>query len=453
MLRFVTIIFRKRQFCSLRNKYFCAFTRYYLNLHRILKPKFFSMKLISTLRKGLFCVAVLFSAQAALAQNVKFYGVKNTMRYDDGDDTKYEYLGWNAETGKAEFRGDVGLWSLDMAGSSVSSNLVYYDNLMYGNSGAVYINGYIYTVMSHEDPDADYDGVMEFVVRKWDAKTFEKVSEQRFPKSANLESRGMTYNPIDGKVYGLFYLTDVAITDPDYEPDQDDIEAGQTTDAGYALCTIDLETMQITQITPGVYYENFVTLACSPDGRLYSMISSGTMVEFDPATGLMAKQVIINDEGDEEWQDAYEPSGVVSQFKRQAACFDFNTGKMYWNGYVNSGKGYNDWGSYGPLSDRDWRTNGKYDTALYEVDVKTGKATLISKIPNRIAFSCLWVDGADGTDIIPTEPNHIEDINLADRAVKVYNAAGQLVGNDASVLSKGLYIIKQGNTTKKVMKN
>lgn len=111
-------------------------------------------------------ISLCTTAIVAVAQTVQFYGVKNTMRYDDGDDTKYEYLGWNAETGKAEFRGDVGLWSLDMNDSSLKSNLVHYDNLMYGNSGSLYIDGIIYTVMSHEDPDADESGVMEFVVRK-----------------------------------------------------------------------------------------------------------------------------------------------------------------------------------------------------------------------------------------------------------------------------------------------
>lgn len=400
------------------------------------------------LRSANMLMAFFFVALGMTAQNVKFYGVKNTMRYDDGEDTKYQYLGWNAETGKAEFSGDVGLWSLDMRGHSVESSLVHYDNLMYGNSGSVYINGIITTVMSHENEDGDW----EFIVRKWDAKTYKMLSSKVYPKSSNIESQGLAYNPVDGKVYGLFYLTDVVINfdGEDYDPTDDDIEMGQTTDAGYALCTIDLETMQIEQITPGVYYENYVTLACSPEGRLFSMISSGTLVEFDPKTGLRVANTIVNDEGDEEEVEFFQPSGVVSQVKRQCACFDHKTGKMYWNGYVNSGKGYNDWGSYGPLSDKEWRTNGKYDTALYEVDTETGLATKIANIPNRIAFSCLWVDGADGTDVAPTR---IEDVQMAaDGSTKVFNAAGQLVGTDASVLSKGLYIIKQGNSVKKVMK-
>lgn len=384
-------------------------------------------------------------AMGATAQSLQLLGVKNTMRYDDGEDTKYTYLGWNSQTSKAEFSGDVGLWSLDLNGSKVASNLVHYDNLMYGNSGSLYINGEIYTVMSHENED----GEMEFVVRTWDAKTFAKKSEKTYSKSANIESRGMAYNPIDGKVYGLFYLTDVVIED--YEPDQDDIDMGQTTDAGYAICTIDLQTIEIHQITPGVYYENYVTLSCSPDGRLFSMTSSGTLTEFSPESGLKVARVVINDEGDAEEFEYFEPSGVVSQFKRQAACFDYTTGKLYWNGYVNSGKGYNDWGSYGPLSDKEWRTNGKYDTALYEIDIETGKAITIDKIPNRIAFSCLWVNGKDASDIVPPsshETSIASTQKVSDGVCRVYNSQGMLVTGNTSNLPKGMYIING----KKVMK-
>lgn len=406
-------------------------------------------------KKALFAVLMLsFGTLQVVAQNIDFYGVKNTMRYDDGDDTKYDYIGWDAATGTAIFKGDVGLWSLDAQGSCIASNLVHYDNRMLGNSGAVYVDGAIYTIFSHENPDAETDGEYEFVVRKWDSKTYEMLSSERFKTSANLESRGMCYNPVDGKVYGLFYLTDVSLpVDDDYQFDEDDIEMGVTSDAGYALCTIDLETMKLTQITPGIYYENFVTLACSPDGRLFSMVSGGYMTEFDPKTGLMVKIGTEVVGGEEYSVFFYDQCGYQSQFKRQAACFDYRTGKMYWNGFINSGKGINDWGSWSNLPDREWRTNGKFDTALYEVDVKTGKATMISKIPNRIAFSCLWVKGGDASDLIPPSSDGIEDVEaVLSEGASVYNAAGQYVGNNFCRLGRGLYIVKKGNVTTKVMK-
>lgn len=340
------------------------------------------------------------------AQTLQLRGVKNTMRYDDGDDTKYEYLGWDADKGMAIFSGDVGLWQLQLDGNQLSAELVQYDNLMYGNSGSVHIGNHIYTVMSHEDPDATESGKMEFVVRKWNAETFELLSSQRFPASANIESRGMAFNPVDKQVYGLFYLTDVELPVPEEELDEEDVAEGYTHDAGYALCTIDLNTMELHQITPGIYYDNFVTLACSPAGRLYSLTSGGSLVEFDAVSGLIIDT---------------KTTGVKSQFKRQAACFDYNTGRMYWNGYINNGMGYNEWGSYGPLSDKEWRTNGKYDTALYEVNLETGEATQLSLVPNRIAFSCLWVVGGDASEIVGIE----QIANEAAASAGYYNLQGQ----------------------------
>lgn len=396
--------------------------------------------------------AMLSLPTAALAQSFELKGVKNHMRYDDGEDTKSTYVGWDEEQGKAIFTGDVGLWKLSVNENTVQSELAHYDNLMYGNSGSVYVNGNVYTFFSHAKEDGA-EGEMEFVVRKWNVENGELLSTQRFPKSANLESRGLAFNHVDGKVYGLFYITDAPLPGDESDIDPEDKQEGMTTDAGYAIGTIDLNTMQITQITPGLYYDNFVTLTCSPDGRLFSMTAGGTLVEFDAATGLMKTQTIVNDEGEEEQVSTFGPSGVVSQFKRQAACFDFHTGKMYWNGFVNSGMGYNDWGSYGPLSDKEWRTNGKYDTALYEIDTNTGKATLISKIPNRISFSCLWVVGADASDV-PTGIKEVSTTALG--RTEVYNLSGQLVytGQEQGVkLPKGIYIIKNGKETKKVYIN
>jgi hypothetical protein len=352
---------------------------------------------------------MLCASTTLMAQVVEFRGLKNNMRYDT-DEEYYQYnyyVGWDAEQGKAIFKTDQGVFSLKQTGPNQLSNpeLLYDDNLMYGNSGALYYDGTIYTVFSHEN---EITGEPEFIVRSWDAETGTKLSERVFPGDSNLESRGMTYNPKDGKVYGLFHFTNVPIDFDEYDEN--------STDAGYCLCTIDLSTMTLTPITHGLYYDNFVTLAASPDGRLFAMTSGGTLTEFDPQTGLMMGTFVTDSEGNRVFINKYGHSGVVSQFHRQAACFDKNTGKMYWNGYVNNGMGYNEWGSYGPLPDRNWKENEKYDTALYEVDINTGKATLISKIHNRITFSCMWVVGGDNSeDAISTikgdaNGDHVVDI-------------------------------------------
>jgi hypothetical protein len=121
----------------------------------------------------------------------------------------------------------------------------------------------------------------------------------------------------------------------------------------------------------------------------------------------------IDPDTNEEYTDN-EPllpaTGYSSQYKRQAACFaKSNPNKMYWIGYYNSGKGINEWGSWGTLPDKDWRNNGKYDTALYEIDITTGETNRVCKVPNRWSFSALWVEGddcSDGAEIDPFNPGH-----------------------------------------------
>ena len=154
-----------------------------------MKKRFFTIILVT---------ALFGAVQTTVAQNFEFRGVKANARYDDGETTHNEYLGWDEEKGQAIFKVDQGLWRLDLTADTVNSEVIYGDNLMYGNSGAVYVNDTIVTVYSRESEDDATQ--MEFKVRWWKASTGEKLREQTFPKSANLESRGMSYNPIDGKV-------------------------------------------------------------------------------------------------------------------------------------------------------------------------------------------------------------------------------------------------------------
>jgi hypothetical protein len=405
---------------------------------------------------ALFCLSVS-------AQNVKIKGIGHSNRYDDGEQMVSTYLGWNSELQKAIFIVDNGIYAMTWDGQAVttpekeppvvaqevkgdSEKEIWANNfnMMYGNSGAAYVNGRLVTVMSRDESSTTDDEL--FAVRRWDAATGNLVSTVYRPKSATLESAGMCYNPVDGRVYGLFYLTEnqlpTSITeDPDYFTDEDDTDTGREgLDAGYALCSVDLSTMTVTPITPGLYYYNFITFAINSEGRAFALTSGGSngyidengkmrdidnnlsgaqLYEFNLETGLMKmKEVARTDDDGEQYTD-YIPlvngTGYCSQYKRQAACFAKSTpDKMYWVGYVNSGKGINEWGSWSSLSDKEWRTNGKYDTALYEVDVNTGEATMLAKIPNRWAFSCLWVDGDDASDDAVGDPFNPDNTIPAD---------------------------------------
>ena len=435
------------------------------------------------------------------AQNLVLKGVLQNNRYDDGDQLKTTWIGSLCDengnyTGTTAYIVDYGIYQMTWNGTSLSTpektpsvNLsdikqgtkIDYEkalwatnfNLMYGNSGAVYVDGKIVTVMSR-DYQSTEDSVL-FAVRKWDAKTGNLLSGKYdyYPVSANIESAGMSYNPKDGKVYGLFHITDAKllddiVNDPEYFTDDDDKDFGREgLDDGYCIGTIDLHTMTITPITPGLYYMNFVAFAINSEGRAFALTSGGANgavaengkmydidnnlsgaqpIEFDLKTGLMirSEKQVKDPETGETYTDYSYPlpaTGYCSQVRRQSACFaKSNPNKLYWIGYYNSGKGINDWGSWGNLPDKEWRTNGKFDTALYEIDITTGEAKRLAKVPNRVSFSCLWVDGDDNSDGSGLDVAGVSDVRskIEKAGEDVYDLQGRKVVN--SSLSKGLYI-------------
>ena len=431
-------------------------------------------------------IALLCMATMVVNAQVTLKGIGHDNRYKKNGDVcqmESEYVGWNADLQKAIFIVENGIYDMTWNGTSLTSPVknpavdksevkanadkalwATNFNLMYGNSGAVYVDGKLITVCSRDESSTVDEEL--FAVHKWDAATGDLLSREIRPKSDCLESAGMSYNPVDGKVYGLFYLTGNQLPseitdDPDYFEDKDDdLTDG---DAGYAICSIDLETMKITPITPGLYYYNFVTFAINSEGRAFALTSGGVnatpgddgkvrdinneltgaqLYEFDLTTGLMKTKPV--EKTDPETGEKYTENaplvgatGYCSQYRRQSACFaKSNPNKMYWNGYYNSGKGINDWGSWGALPDREWESNGKYDTCLYEVDITTGEATRLAKIDKRWIFSCLWVDGDDCSDGSPI--TEIKDVksNTAGTDAAIYNLQGQRV----KTARKGLFI-------------
>ncbi len=375
------------------------------------------------------------SCLSIMAQGITLRGIYQTHRTDANDVTS-EYVGWNYNLMKAIFIVPQGLYKMEWDGTNVSmpvkdpavnkadfySNGKFTDdakalwaanfNMMQANSGAIIHNGILTTIMSRTDmqnPDGTWvtNDTNRFAVRKWDIQTGDLLSagDVYYPAWQCLESAGMAVNPRDGKVYGLFhitnkYLPDSILNDPDFFAD----ENTDSTDSGYAICTIDLDKMEISQITPGLYYENYVTFAINSEGRAFALTSGGTaalpaedgkvydingdltgahVFEFDLQTGLRIS-------------DNRASTGYMTQVKRQSACFSKNDPtKMYWMGYFNSGMGFDDYGNWMPLSDRNWIQNGKYDTALYEVDITTGEARRLGILEDRYLFSLMWVDGEE----------------------------------------------------------
>lgn len=410
----------------------------------------------------------------SMAQGITLRGVYQTSRNDDNS-VGSEYVGWNYNLMKAIFIVPQGLYKMQWDGTTLStpekdptvdradfySNGQFTDNakalwatnfnMMHANSGAVIKDGILTTIMSRTDmqnPDGQWvtNDTNRFAVRKWDIQTGDLLTagDVYYPAWQCLESAGMAVNPKDGKVYGLFhitnkYLPDSILNDPDFFAD----ENADSTDSGYAICTIDLDKMEIHQITPGLYYENYVTFAINSEGRAFAMTSGGTIalpaedgkvydidgnltgahvIEFDLSTGLRL-------------EDHRASTGYMSQVKRQSACFDRNDPNiMYWMGYYNSGMGYDENGNWNPLSDRNWIANGKFDTSLYRVDITTGEATRLANLDDRYMFALMWVDGQQEPDVPTTERGDVDrdgKVSIDDLTALI----DYLLNGDASAIS------------------
>lgn len=445
----------------------------------------------------------LLGASAASAESIRIKGVLNNNRYDDGDQFKTQYVGWNAELQKAIFIVDLGIYSMTWDGTTLSTPVkdpaveladvkssaerqlwATNFNLMYGNSGALHAGDKIITVTSRDYQSTEDNEL--FAVRKWNASTGDLLNhaEEYLDVSANIESAGLSYNPVDHKIYGFFHITDAKIlddlVDPDLGYDDDDVDFGRDgLDDGYCLGTLDPKTMKITPITPGLYYGNFITFAINSEGRAFVLTSGGVRgfegddgkiynidneltgaqpIEIDLTTGLMvreARETVDPETGLPLIQYTYPlpATGYCSQVSRQAACFSkSNPDKMYWVGFYNSGKGVNAGGSWTTLPSKEWRTNGLYDTALYELDIRTGECRRLAKVPNRVSYSCIWLEGDDpseGADIDVSSPGSaaVDGVETADETVEYYDLQGRRVDNP----HKGILIMKKEGKFRKVI--
>ena len=144
---------------------------------------------------SLLCAATM----AVNAQQVTLKGIGHNNRYDDGDQMKTQYLGWNSELQKAIFIVDNGIYKMTWDGATLSTpekeppviaeeikgnneKEIWANNfnMMYGNSGAAYIKGRLVTVMSRDEQSTPDETL--FTVRKWDATTGDLLSTEIRPK-------------------------------------------------------------------------------------------------------------------------------------------------------------------------------------------------------------------------------------------------------------------------------
>ncbi len=64
---------------------------------------------------------VALTAVPITAQTITLKGIGHNNRYDDGDQMKSSYLGWNTDLGKAIFLVDNGIYAMTSDGTTVST--------------------------------------------------------------------------------------------------------------------------------------------------------------------------------------------------------------------------------------------------------------------------------------------------------------------------------------------
>lgn len=151
----------------------------------------------------------------------------------------------------------------------------------------------------------------------------------------------MTYDPVGDKLYMQAYTDDVANEN--------------VTQNTYTLSTMDIES---GRSTPVAEMDRMSTIACDIAGQMYGVrYSDGMFCKIDKSN---AHVTPIGSTG-------------VNPMYNGSSTFDYKTGKLYWTTYE--------------------RTTDK--SGLYEIDLATGKASLISLFPNDEQITSLYIPQSD----------------------------------------------------------
>lgn len=308
--------------------------------------------------------------------------------------------------------------SLPKADKFVGMDFIMRNHICYGNAGGVYTGDAFYSFFFHETEESQMTNEeagseeYEILVRKWDIEKNTYTTLGRLP----FQPTDLTYDPVNDKVYGIFRL----YADGDY---------------CYELCELNMEDFSVRQISHAQfdYFYEPRAIAINSKGDIYGINQRGQVLRFNKDNGMYREVGNV---------------GFRTQERYMSAAFDFRTDKLYWMGYKNDGKidpAATD-GTNNTLSIKD----GGRDTGLYEVDTKTGVATLLSNCElkefdmetmklnwcGKVQLTGMWIDGSfekKAYDLkvdpmnIPTQINAGEQVELT---FKVKNIGTKMVGED-----------------------
>lgn len=206
---------------------------------------------------------------------------------------------------------------------------------MWTYSGAVYVNGRYYVLS--EAMGVVYRCDIYDASSGWMMTSGPGMSGSVYPVS-------MAYNPVDDKVYGSFN--------------------GNSAGTVYEFGTFDITTARKTVIAS--LPQRFAAVAADNSGTVYGIAADGALYTIDTTSGALAKV------GD---------TGVTVGNGKQDACFDHETGEMFWI----------------------------VSNAIYAVDTQSGRADKISDISGG---STPWIGLFVRPDNSKVIPSWVDDMVL-----------------------------------------
>ena len=341
------------------------------------------------LAKGILALSLLAPAMPAMAQDSDNIIVRGNIIdwYYYGKDytgsTSKE--GWNQMPtgGYGSTPANYGIFeicvnpNLEKEDKFVGMDFVMRNHICYGNAGGVYTGDAFYSFFFHETQESQETNEeagseeYEILVRKWDIANNKYTTVGKLP----FQATDLTYDPVNDKVYGIFRLYS---SEGDYS---------------YELCELNMEDFSVRQISHAGfdYFYEPRALAINSKGDIYGINQRGQVLRFNKDNGMYREVGNI---------------GFRTQEKYMSAAFDFRTDKLYWLGYKNEGK--IDPAATDGTNNTLTIAQGGRDTGLYEIDTKTGKATLLSNCElkefdmetmklnwcGKVVLTGMWIEGS-----------------------------------------------------------
>lgn len=226
-----------------------------------------------------------------------------------------------------------GLYSFN-ASSPMTVTPLTIHNTLCANGGGTYRKGKLYFTSYYEDFTGTL-GYLYFI--EMDLSDYSIERHALTPDTYQAIAADMTYDPVGDKIYGV-----------SFDPDDYNLTS-------YILVDYNITTGYPTKISS---IARMSAIASDNMGQLWGIrYSDGKLVKIDKITGAVTE---VGSTG-------------VNPIYNGTACFDFETGKLYW-----------------ATNERSTDKSG-----LYEIDTTTGAAGMISLFPDGESMSSLYIPRAD----------------------------------------------------------